>query len=671
MSSRNYDFILNVADTSLFVNSNLLIGLSSGTSGLIVNVDHSVSTIKVKLSNTYQEFITGERIISNATIFAQGNATATYVSTGPTSINGNSYTLNGSTNSFSMPSSSLTTFFTDSINVYMDDYLLPKQSWVYSAITAIGNFGVTIKPLVYTKIVETDLSNLRAKAAEVIKSNFFNTATWVPGSSIPDNTLSVNYISTVVDNYSRVIPDVDLQRIFSGSQAQVDAGTKFTFNLPSANISNLKVSLAYGELHSSPFYPGYKLSEIETANTTISSIAFSSFIAEKNAFEQQPLVRLYTLYYPGEWYPPLDSGNPNTEDLSVAYPWPAGFPVRFAEIRGDYISDINYKVNCGGISYTPYPINSTGISMDSTGKINDVTFTVSNFDNMITSLVENSFLCGYNKNNNSPGIVNGEVVFNIDPRTNAANAYFDSSYAQQMGNNVAWTYESTTNIGDEWVPLKQDTRDLLGGVLEIRTTFANLIDFWPEYSTVVEKASATHLRMRTTSPYRIGDTVHNNANDMVNATSVITQIIHPYIVLNDGIAFNPGDHVYIQNPEASSDEFVLDVFKVNNLEGLDDSAAKFSLTSWLQYFKQVSPKRSFLKNSCVWVYGGDECQYPRSGTGTISGSTKSANGFFTITNATTADPNADVCARNDIACRLRNNEKHFSGFPGTGVSLPR
>ena len=36
-----------------------------------------------------------------------------------------------------------------------------------------------------------------------------------------------------------------------------------------------------------------------TAIATISSIAQSAFKAEKNAFSQNPIVRLYTIYYPG------------------------------------------------------------------------------------------------------------------------------------------------------------------------------------------------------------------------------------------------------------------------------------------------------------------------------------------------------------------------------------
>jgi lambda family phage minor tail protein L len=187
---------------------------------------------------------------------------------------------------------------------------------------------------------------------------------------------------------------------------------------------------------------------------------------------------------------------------------------------------------------------------------------------------------------------------------------------------------------------------------------------------VLEK-NGTYVKVRTTSPYRVGDVIHNDANTMSDSAAIIEQIIHPYLVVNNSIALNPGDNLYIKNPNASSDEFVLDTFKINNLEGLDETAAKFSLTSWLQYFKNVLPRRSFLKNTCVWVYGGEECQYPRNNTEIVPGTSRMANGWFYANNVTAPSQAFDVCAKNDLACRLRNNEIHFSSFPGTGVSVPR
>jgi phage-related protein len=671
MSARNYDFVLTVANTNNFVASNLVIGLSSQTTGLIVNVDSTASTIRVKLANVNQEFIVGERLISNASIFKSDNVFVTYSNSNTVSVVGNNYTLNGTTNSFSLPSSNLTNFYTDSIDVYFNGFLMPKQSWVYPAISAIGSYGITIKPLVFTKTVQTETENLKYKASEVLKQNYFNPQNWRPGSSVVDITQTPSYSSSIVQNYNKIIPDTDLSGMFVGSTTEVTNQTQFSHRLPTANTANIVIKLSYGLQTGAPFFPGYKSSEVETANTTISAINPSGFIAVKNAFQQQPVVRLYTLYYPGEWYPPRTSGNPNSEENDIQYPWPKNFPFRFAEVRGDYISDITYRIQFGGVEYLPYPINSTGISLDSSGKINDVSLIVSNFDSLVTSLVEDAYLCGYNNANSSYATVNGELVYNIDPRTNPANVHYSSSYAELHGVNTAWSYGTTTAAGNSWIPLKQDTRDLLGGIIEIKTTFANLLDYWPEYSSIIEKANGNYLKMRTTSPYRVGDIVHSNSNNMSAASAVILQLVHPYLVVNNAIHLNPGDNLYIKNADASSEEYVLDTFKINSLEGLDETSAKFSLTSWLQYFKNTLPRRRFLKNACVWPYKGDECQYPVTGSGTIPGSTKSANGYFTINNLTTTDATQDSCPKNLIACRLRNNEIHYSSFPGTGTAVQR
>lgn len=654
MTARNYDYILTVDNTYPFVNSNTIIGVTSKTTGLIVNVNHTANTLKVRLANVDQEFIAGEVLYSNSIVVAGGIASNVYTG------------LGGATNTFALPSiSGVTQYSKDSVTVYMNGIRVPGSMWVIQS-----NTNVRFKPFHHTKVNSSETSNLKAKLNESLKAAFFNPSVWAAGNEIPDLDSSVIFNSTIVNDFSWVIPDASLTTYLTGSQSDVDLNTIYTTTLPVAG-SNANLTVNFGNLNTAPFYSTFRFGEATTASANLISLDSSAFIEAKNAFEQQPLVRLYTLYFPGEWYPPKESGNPDTSALGTAYPWPYGFPIRFAEVRGDYISDINYAVQFGGQRYTPYPLNSTGVSLDSSGKINDVTFTVSNFDSLITQLVENAYLCGFNSTNNAPGIVNGEVVFNIDPRTNPANVHYNSSYAETVGTNVAWTYTTTTEIGDTWTKLKHDTRDLLGGVIEIKTTFAHLLDYWPEYSTVLEKANGNYLKMRTISPYRVGDIVHNDGNTMSTATSTITQIVPPYIVVSEAINFNPGDKLYIKNPDATSDEYVSDTFKINNLEGLDDQAAKFSLTSWLQYFKNVSPKRSFVKNTCVWDYRGDECKYPRSGTGTIPGSTKTANGFFTINNQTTVDPTLDVCAKNPLACDLRRNGINYGGFTGTGVSVPR
>ena len=66
MTGRNYDIIMQFANnissppsdypalTGKFESGNVVIGLVSGASGVIANVDPTANTIKVKLSNNYQ-----------------------------------------------------------------------------------------------------------------------------------------------------------------------------------------------------------------------------------------------------------------------------------------------------------------------------------------------------------------------------------------------------------------------------------------------------------------------------------------------------------------------------------------------------------------------------------------------------------------------------------------
>ena len=406
----------------------------------------------------------------------------------------------------------------------------------------------------------------------------------------------------------------------------------------------------------------------ETANAQILDIQPSTFIRERNAFEQKPLVRLYTIYYPGEWYPSNSNGNPTLDGAGMA--WPIGFPLRFAEIRGDIISDLQYRILYDAVEYQPFPINSTGVQVDSTGKINEIDLLVSNFENLISVLIEDPFLVGNNASNAESAIVNGETVTNIDPRTIIGNPLFDQDIVDARGgNNLAFDFSSTEDVNGEWTALKTDTRDLLGGVIEIRTTFANFLDFWPEYSTVRSEISDA-VEVYNQMPYRVGDLVTNNSN---STPVTINSIDGNILLLSDDFPGDIGDRVYIVNDEANPENFILDTFKINSMDGLDENAAKFSLSSWLQFFKLQLPKRRYFKNSCSWTYKQDECQYPEDGTGAIPGDLqgKTANGFFNINNTTEAALADDVCARNLQACGLRNNELHYGGFQGTGRTLPR
>lgn len=686
MTGRNYDYILQVNNTLNFKSSNLIIGANTKTVGLIVNVDSQASTIKVKLSNVLQEFQLGEPVYNNVSLYITSSNSITYSNTTATIQNGNSYIINGQTNTFPIPTVGNTSGLSrQHITVYQNNVKLSSAFWKYPADNVLGSQAITIVPLIFNPATDNNLAyagffpgltGLLNSAPQVIGTEeilveavrgrifeFFDETGSV--SYYFDEEISPEY-TYVREKYGYIAPP-DLINFYNPSGNT----NSFVLKMPTYNTSVLMINVDFASTDVAPFVPTYKYGEQTVGQAVISAISYSPFIKEKNAFEQNPLVRLYTIYYPGELYPPKDSGNPDDQYSETAWPWPTGFPYRFAEVRGDYISDINYKVVFDGLTYQPYPINSTGIQLDSSGKINDLTIYLSNFDALITDLVENPYLFGYNSSNNSSGIVNGETVFNIDPRTNPSNVHFDQSIADLRGGyNVAFDYDTTIGRGETWVRLKNDTRDLLGAVIEIRTTFANFLDCWPEYS-VVTHTQGDRLKVRTTAPYRVGDVVHNNCNNMSAAATSIIQIFGDYLIMNNIPIFVTGDNLYIKNPDASPDDYILDNFKVNSLDGLDDVAAKFSLTSWLQYFKLQTPKRKYLKNSCVWVYKGPECQYPTSGSGAIPGdSTSTANGFFTSANETTLDVNQDICSKDLLACTLRRNTVHISSFPSSGAALP-
>jgi phage-related protein len=433
-----------------------------------------------------------------------------------------------------------------------------------------------------------------------------------------------------------------------------------------------------GLLSTSNFISNVISANSTTAIATISSITPSAFKAEKNSFSQNPIVRLYTIYYPGEWYPPNDAGNPTGQGTGKA--WPNDFPIRFAEVVGDLTSDLSYNVSYGGTSYIPFPVNASKLGQGSEGSVDEITLDVFNVDNIITRLIEDPFLAGNNSSNSVTATVNGELVNGIDPRTvvgttgNPDGLNYDADIVGYYGrSNASFDRTQTLAVGGTWTEQKQDTRDLLGGVVEIKTTFANFLDYWPEYSSI-QSVSSNVIEVYNTLPYRVGDNVRARSGTIEGTIQSIER--NSFLFLsNDLEADLPiGEALYIVNPLADSESYVEDKFKIDQLEKLSDDVATFNLISWLQYFKLVTPKRKFYKNTCQWVYKGPECQYPGPGSDPIPGSspvlTANANPIA-ANNQIAADSSGDVCSKSLLACTLRNNQLHFGGFPGTGRTIPR
>jgi phage-related protein len=610
MSARNYDWKLTLDSTTGFSQGTTIVGANSASTAQIANVDNNSISIKVKMDNIIDEFQIGEPIYSNnITTFSQ-NTSITYSNTSTVALSGTNFIINGNTALFALEANTAGTG---------------------GPLGTIGN-----------RVVYKDSIIVRSNGVPVAQSQFNYPAldaVWHPNAGNANIAWGFNAIST------NFIPSAN-------------ANTTLTVQVMSAN------------LQAESFVSGHFTGTALSASANVQSIIRSPYIAEKNAFVQNPIVRLYTVYYPGEWFPTNLAGNPTKEGTGL--PWPVTFPFRFAEVRGDTVSDINYRVIYNGTEYTPYPIESSGIEIESTGRVNEVNLIVSNFDNVITTLVEDPFIGGNNTANGIQATVNGELVYNIDPRTDPTHTDFDQDIvANRGGNNVAFDYETTLALNGTWNTAKQDSRDLLGAVVEIRSTFANFLDVWPEYSTV-KGAYSNALEVYSTLPYRVGDTIRSNVS--AAATTEILRIDGPLLITSNS-TFNTntvrGEKIYIVNEDADSESYTLDSFKINSLDSLDENAATFSLASWLQYFKLQLPKRRFLKNTCSWVYKDEACQYPSNGTGTIPGSSKSATGFYDINNGVVATAALDVCGKDRASCEIRNNLIHYGAFIGTGRTIPR
>ena len=163
---------------------------------------------------------------------------------------------------------------------------------------------------------------------------------FVPGNSIVGSTSATVGFIADVDVVSKQIK-VKLNNVMQEFHNSETITSKSAVISGSANGAINTLSL--------PFQSNIFASLTTTATTTIASQAPSSFIAAKNAFTQNPIIRMYEVYYPGEWFPPDPNGNPTENGEGRA--WPVDFPLRFADIAGDLVSDLNYNVTYGGTSF--------------------------------------------------------------------------------------------------------------------------------------------------------------------------------------------------------------------------------------------------------------------------------------------------------------------------------
>ena len=583
MSTRAYDYKLSLGDTTNFTRGNTVIGLSSATVAEIIDVVDG--ELKVKLANTAQQYIIGENVVSNVAILRSFNAFINHSSN-----------ISGTTNVFALPATYSLVELTDTINVYVDGLVAPRDSYVINANSTIQ---------------------------------------FLPVEDLVSNT----------QGGLTVFSDVRQTQIF-----------------PTTDISSLQIQVVTGNVESASFVSANFEGTILSAASTVLDITDSPYIAEKNAIEQSAIVKLYSIYYPGEWYPPNNSGNPSNS--GAGFPWPYNFPIRYAEVLADEYYDSSYAVAYGGITYGAKAIESDSIQIDASGRIGEISLTISNFDGSISNLVENKNILGFNSTRSTIEEVNGELVQNIDPRTVSSNIFFNAGVQQSRGVNAPWDYESTIAEGDTWSPFRKDSRDLIGAVVEIKLTYAKFLDYWPEYS-LVKTANTNSAIVYSTSVYRVGDIVTSNTTS--NSTSITNIIDNTLFFSNTSLNdLTTNSALYIVNEDADSSAHIKHTFTLSSLDELDEIIAKFSLTSWLQYFKQAVPKRKFYATTCPFVYKGEACKYPSSGVGAVVSSNPiiQANGFFTFGNVSTANIAEDLCSKTLTACKLRNNLVNFGGFPG-------
>jgi len=618
MSTRLYDYIITVGDASAFRTGNNIIGLNSGTVGYIAAVDTVHNNIKVKVHNVFQEFSTGESVVSNHSILASVRTVDTF----PMNSNSN-------------------------VSVYTLTYTTPTANGEYGNTTAIARTYNANIYILSEAAWGSGFRNPPTSELNVYVNNVYqHPETWTYESS-NNSVIFRPYVTPVANTIVRVVRSI-------GNVA-----------LPSFVPSFLSIG-----------------NSVTSASSTVSAIYNSPFIRSKNAFTQPPIVRMLTFYYPGEWYPPNDVGNPT--GTGAGYAWPANMPWRIAEVVGDYFSDLYYNVTFDGDSYLAYPMETDGIGTSSDGTIDRVTMRISNYDNLVSTFVENPYLVGkvtstnapYNVANPYKGYVNGELVDNLDPVTIVTGAFYDADLANRYygTSNATWSYDRAIAMGQEWQNLKYDSRDFLGGVVEIKSTLASHLQYWPEYSklTYIHPVDSNVIQVINSAPYRVGDVIKTPTS---TSTPIISAVLDDnYIILASTLTgASDNEALYIVNPEYDPDAYIKDTFKVTELSALNENFAEFTLTSWLQYFKLQLPKRKYYKNTCQWEYKGAECQYPGPGGGIIPGSSPPV-----LANTNPINTNNEVCALADDecsksyeACRLRNNTLHYGGFPGTGRQIPR
>ena len=103
MTTRTYDYKLTLADASHFTEGRFVVGNTSGTVGEVIRQDLANNIVKVKVNNVFMQYSGEEYVHANTVVVANIDAVQYYSNTATTTVNSNTYTVDGSSNTFALP----------------------------------------------------------------------------------------------------------------------------------------------------------------------------------------------------------------------------------------------------------------------------------------------------------------------------------------------------------------------------------------------------------------------------------------------------------------------------------------------------------------------------------------------------------------------------------------
>ena len=343
MTTRTYDYKLTLENAAFFQPGRFLIGNTSETVGEVISQDMANDAVKVKVNNTFTEYKALEYVHCNTSVTATIDAIQYYSSTAATIVDGRSYIINGSTNTFALPSTSRdgeTTLDFDKLNigeisVTFDTYPLDRAQLIYPStnnLNGLGKAGFDIRPVnfipgdglisvgthpisglpVDEDGVVVDGPNTRAKYADKFESKVVTVTkrvslpgTGAKGGQFQSPTKGGGGSSGFVTRTVQEVQQVSVASLYPDSHwdevaREINNGRTVITSIPFSSTSNLSVRVSTGNTETVPFTAASFLSRHTIITSKIAKIEDSGFIRAKNAFEQPPLVRLYNIFYPGE-----------------------------------------------------------------------------------------------------------------------------------------------------------------------------------------------------------------------------------------------------------------------------------------------------------------------------------------------------------------------------------